>query len=189
MRLLLVRHGETDWNKMGKIQGSTDTDLNQAGRMQSKELGIRLNGDEFSIRKVFTSPQKRAAQTAEIIAEIIGKDCEIVPGLEELNLGVFEGLNWDEVKQQHPVSYSLFKQDRRHAKIPQGESYQLMLDRVIPALKYIIEQDQDESLIVTHSAVIRAILTYIADIAFEEMMQFQVGNTSVTEVDSSELKL
>lgn len=188
MKLLFVRHGETDWNRQEKIQGSTDTDLNEAGLHQAEELGKAFEKEAHKIRKVYTSRLKRAKVTAEMIAKHLGATVEVLDGLEELNLGLWEGLSWSEVKARYPKEFAAFAADRRYTRIPEGESYQMMLDRLLFALKVVINEEEEEILLVSHSAVIRGLMTYLAGIPFEEMMQFKIPNLSVYEVNSEEIR-
>lgn len=188
MKLLFVRHGETDWNKQEKIQGCTDTDLNETGLQQAEELGMAFEKKEHKIRKIYTSNLKRAKVTAEVIAKHLGATVTVLDGLEELNLGIWEGLSWTEVETRYPKEFAAFAANRRYTIIQDGESYQLMLDRLLAALEKVMNEEEEEVLLVTHSAVIRGLKTYLAGIPFEDMMQFKIPNLSVYEVDSEELR-
>ena len=185
--MLFVRHGETDWNKLEKIQGSTDTDLNETGLRQAEELGETLEKEVHKIRKIYSSRQKRAKVTADKIAGYLGATVEVLDGLEELNLGVWEGLSWTEVQSRYPKEFAVFAADRRYTRIPEGESYQMMLERLLLALQKVIGEQDEEVLLVSHSAVIRGLMTYLSGTPFEEMMQFKIPNLSVYEVDSDEI--
>lgn len=185
--MLFVRHGETDWNKQEKIQGSTDTDLNDTGLRQAEELGEALEKEAHKIRKIYTSRQKRAKVTADRIAIHLGATVEILDGLEELNLGVWEGLSWTEVQSRYSKEFAAFAADRRYTRIPEGESYQMMLNRLFLALQKVIHEQEEEVLLVSHSAVIRGLMTYLSGTPFEDMMQFKIPNLSVYEVDSDEI--
>ena len=185
--MLFVRHGETDWNKLEKIQGSTDTDLNETGLRQAEELGEALEKEVHKIRKIYTSRQKRAKVTADKIAGYLGATVEVLDGLEELNLGVWEGLSWTEVQFRYPKEFAAFAADRRYTRIPEGESYQMMLERLLLALQKVINEQDEEVLLVSHSAVIRGLMTYLSGTPFEDMMQFKIPNLSVYKVDSDEI--
>lgn len=88
MKIYLIRHGQTDWNTEGRIQGSYDSELNENGIRQAKELGARLLESQVNFSRIYSSKQKRAYKTAEIISNITGKPLERVAGLEEINLGL-----------------------------------------------------------------------------------------------------
>src|SRR3954452_24611267 len=92
--LLLVRHGETDWNAEGRLQGHTDRPLNEYGRRQAKELAARLAGGH--VDAIYASDLSRARETAEIVGERLGLTVVIDPDLRETNWGTWEGLTGDE---------------------------------------------------------------------------------------------
>ena len=101
MRLLLVRHGETDWNAAGRIQGCTDTPLNARGRAQAAALAEKLRSSERA-EALYTSPLRRAAETAEIIGSALGLRPEPVEALREISFGVWEGCSWAEIQRRWP---------------------------------------------------------------------------------------
>lgn len=87
MRLLLARHGETDWNARGQIQGQSDTTLNDRGRAQAAELARRLLAAGERVERIYASPQKRALETAQIAGGLLGLTPEPVEGLREISFG------------------------------------------------------------------------------------------------------
>ena len=97
MKLYFVRHGETEWNVKKKIQGKTDIPLNENGIRQAKELACQLVEEDISVKHVYHSPQLRAAETARFSAEALGIDCIRLWDLREMDLGDWEGRNWDEI--------------------------------------------------------------------------------------------
>lgn len=100
-RILLVRHGETDWNTTGRVQGRTDLPLNARGREQAREAAQALAGRGVS--RVVSSPLLRATQTAEIIATALGLgDVETDDGLVEQAFGLAEGLRWEDATARYP---------------------------------------------------------------------------------------
>ena len=183
MRLYLVRHGETDWNIENKIQGRTDTELNEKGRQQAQELaGVLEKG--YRIRRIYTSRQKRAAQTAEIIGKRLGIEPRVRDGLEEINLGKWEGYTWRQVKELFPKEYFIWHGNRRYETPPMGESYQQLLDRLLPTLADLMEKNGGNVLAVTHSAVIMTLLSFVYDTPFEDMAKnYKTGNTGIVEIE------
>lgn len=95
MRFYLIRHGQTEWNIEGKIQGKTDIPLNETGLHQAALLAEGMRGR--SIAAVYSSPLLRAAQTAELLAEEKGLKVRLVPELREVDFGLWEGRSWEEV--------------------------------------------------------------------------------------------
>ena len=185
MKIHLIRHGRTDWNDLNHIQGKSDIPLNSTGITQAKELGNRLKQQGFKVSHIYTSFLKRAKQTADIISDILEIPCDILDGLEEVNLGDWEGISWDEVKVRYPERYDAFRHNRRYTKASGGESYEEMLQRVLPALKKLAETCKDDVIVVTHSAVIMALLCYLNGTPFEKMITYKVKNVSVITVEGT----
>ena len=205
MKILLVRHGETDWNVQKRIQGSTDIPLNETGIRQAEKLAETLAKRDTPIRGIYTSRLKRAADTARIAAEKLGIEWMVLEGIEEINFGLWEGISWEEVAERFPVEFQVWKQNRRYEHPPKGESYQELLVRVVEALKKLIKElcTEDKNLetenqgkencegdivVVTHSADIMTLMSAIYDTPFHEMVKrYKTENTAVIEIESEVL--
>lgn len=146
--LYLVRHGETDWNRQRRIQGSTDIPLNDAGREQARETGRALGRRPFD--GIFSSPLGRALETARIIAGEVGlPDPAVIDALVERNYGEAEGMGFDEIERRWP--------DR--TAVPGQESREQVVERVLPALRDLARAHPGRSLIVvSHGGAIRSVL-------------------------------
>jgi broad specificity phosphatase PhoE len=146
--LLLVRHGETDWNASGRLQGHTDRPLNDYGRRQARELADRLAADR--IDAVYASDLTRARETAEILGTRLGLPVVIDADLREKNWGNWEGLTSDE---------------RIHVEFA-GESTEDHRERVLRAVQRIVEAHPDERVIVvTHGGSLRRIQAAVSGVA------------------------
>lgn len=184
MKLYLVRHGETDWNIENKIQGQTDIELNEKGRQQAKEFAAGIAGEDYRINSIYTSCKKRAYETAEIIGAALNIEPKIQPGIEEICLGKWEGYTWKQVKEVFWEEYQVWRDNRRYQSAPMGESYQQLLDRLLPALKDIMKKEKENVLVVTHSAVIMTLLSYIYGTPFEDMAKnYKTENAGIVELD------
>ena len=155
--LTLVRHGQTDWNLQGRIQGSTDIPLNDTGRQQAAAVAERLAAVPFD--HVYTSPLSRAVETAEIVAGALALPAPLVAvGMREHEFGEAEGLLWDQYV------------DRFHGRrddVPGAESVRQLTDRALASLERIDlaarrrSAPREESVLVaTHGGVIRALLEH-----------------------------
>ncbi|MCI8925064.1 MAG: histidine phosphatase family protein [Lachnospiraceae bacterium] len=183
MKLYLVRHGETDWNLQNRIQGQTDTPLNEQGRRQAQELAMKLK-EKHHISSLYSSRQKRAFETAQVVGRMIGLEPQIRQGLEEISLGKWEGYTWRQVREQFPEAYQAWYNNRRYQVPPQGESYQQLLDRLLPTLADLMEKNGGNVLAVTHSAVIMTLLSFVYDTPFEDMAKnYKTGNTGIVEIE------
>lgn len=189
MKLYFIRHGQTDWNIRGMIQGSKDTELNEAGIRQAEELSSRIISSGITFSKIYTSRQKRALTTAQILSNAVSVEYLPAEGLEEINLGDWEGLSWREVRENYPAEYEEWYHKRRYTRAPNGEAYQDMLERALKAIHTIIKANIEDVAIVTHSAVIMCLQCYITDTPFNEMGKFKSENADITEIDSSSFSL
>lgn len=146
--LLLVRHGETDWNAEGRLQGHTDRPLNDDGRRQAKELADRLAGEGADA--IYTSDLVRATETAEIVGQRLGLPVVVDPDLREKNWGTWEGLTGDE---------------RVHVEF-EGESTEDHRDRVLRAVRRIAGRHPDQRVVVvTHGGSLRRIQAAVNGVA------------------------
>jgi uncharacterized phosphatase len=147
--LYLVRHGETEWNRLRRIQGLTDIPLNDTGREQARRTGMLLT--RRPVTRVFASPLGRARETAEIIARELGlPEPELRDALVERNYGSAEGMGFHEIDVKYPPG----------TDVPGRESREEVAARVIPALQAIAAEHPGESIVVvSHGGAIRAALT------------------------------
>lgn len=185
MKLIFIRHGQTDWNLQGKIQGSYDSVLNDTGIKQAMELSEKLLNLDYKFSKIYTSPQKRALKTAEILSEYSNIDYFPIEDLKEINMGKWEGLSWEEVEMKYPTEYREWYLNRQYTKTPDGESYDDMLKRVLKAIKKIIAENNDDVVIVSHSAIIMGLQCSVTNTPFNDMLKFKTKNANVTEIDST----
>ena len=188
MKLLLARHGETDWNVKSWIQGSTDIPLNDRGKEQANQLAERILLSESPISAIYTSGLERARQTAAIVSYLTSVPYKVESGLEEFNLGSWEGKTWRQVRKMYTREYEGWHNNRRYTRIPGGESYQDLLDRLVPALKRIADRERSDVLVVTHSACIMTLFSYIYDTPFEDMVKnYHTENGVIYELDAEQL--
>ncbi|WP_242338472.1 MULTISPECIES: histidine phosphatase family protein [Anaeromyxobacter] len=154
--LLLVRHGETDWNAAGRWQGQTDVPLNATGRAQALALAARLRAE--GVRAIATSDLCRARGTAEIVGEALGLEVAFVDAdLRERAYGHWEGLTRCECERRFPEEWARHVSDPR-APPPAGESMDALLARVVPAIGRAAERLESPAVLVTHGGVMRAFL-------------------------------
>jgi broad specificity phosphatase PhoE len=147
--LLFVRHGETDWNAAGRLQGHTDRPLNDHGRRQAEALADRLAGED-AVDAIYASDLSRARETAEIVGERLGLTVVIDPDLREKNWGNWEGLTGDERASVEFV----------------GESTEEHRERVLRAVRRIAERHPDQRIVVvTHGGSLRRIQAALNGVA------------------------
>jgi broad specificity phosphatase PhoE len=161
--IVLVRHGETDWNRERRFQGHADTPLNETGRAQAAELADALADDGVSA--IYTSPLRRASETAAIVAARLGLEARPLDALREIDVGDWQGLTVDDVKEHYPDQVSV---DWRSGW-PGGETYEELSARVLPALVALAREQPDERIVaVTHAGPIRAALAAALGVSYAE---------------------
>ncbi|WP_295829605.1 histidine phosphatase family protein [uncultured Microbacterium sp.] len=160
--LTLVRHGETDWNSGGRIQGSTDIPLNDTGRAQARELADRL-ATEYAGREaiVVSSDLSRAAETADIVAAALGTTVSLrLPGLQERSYGDAEGMD-------APTFYDTYG-PWHAADVPGAETWPVVRERALSALAEAVASAPEgtDVIAVAHGALIREVILFATDGAF-----------------------
>ena len=190
MKIYFARHGQTDWNLQGKVQGATDIPLNGNGIAQAHRLCEKIREENIDLEKIYTSDQIRAIRTAQIVDEQYHVGYEIVKGLEEMSLGDFEGHTWDEINALYPKELQYWNEDRRYHTSPNGESYQMVIERLFAALDHIIGQHDVSSdknlLIISHGAVIATLTAIQQDPPFSD---YRITVENATPVEFSIEKL
>ncbi len=179
MQLILVRHGETPWNKEGRIQGTSDIELSDTGIEQARKLALSLK--DSKIEAIHASPLKRAYRTAEIINSFHGRNIEVHPELMEMDQGDFEGLSFQELLACEKEFIHRWIADPASVKMPRGESLAELQDRVWPTVEKIIAGERN-ALVVAHNFIIAAILCRIRDISLSEFRSTCVDTASRTVI-------
>ncbi len=163
--IVLVRHGETDWNRENRFQGHADIALNDLGREQARALADELRGDSFAA--VYTSPLRRARETAEIA--VAGTGLEPIPhaALMEVDVGSWSGLTRTEVEARFPDGYGRWL-EHGHGW-DDGETYDELGERVVAGLLDIGVRHSDVAVLaVTHGGPMRSALAAAAGVSFGE---------------------
>jgi len=187
MQFHLIRHGRTDWNDLNHIQGKSDIPLNANGILQAKALAGQIKADKLPIRHIYSSPLIRATETARILSDALDIPYHIHEGLREVDLGDWEGLSWEEVSVRFPDDYSKWHANRRYIPATNGESYNDMLLRTLGALKELATAYTEDIAIITHSAVIMALMCYLNNDTFDKMRKYKAANATVITIDSLSL--
>lgn len=182
MNIYLIRHGQTDWNIKGKIQGSHDIPLNETGKRQAEQLAEAM--DHYPVSRVFSSTLLRARETAEKIA--IRQQVPVCPmeQLIEVEFGKWEGMTWEEIKQSYPKEYGLWSVDPALSSPPEGETYKEILRRCEWALKEILRvtKAEEDAAVVSHGATLAYLLSCMM-YNNPQKDQVIVGNASITTVE------
>jgi broad specificity phosphatase PhoE len=179
--LLLVRHGETDWNRERRFQGHADQPLNATGREQAEALAAEL-ADE-GIELIYTSDLSRARETAEIIAARLGAEVVPMRELREIDVGDWQGLSWPEIEERFPDGAQKWHETGQGWA--NGETYDELGVRVVAALRKIAAAHPDRRvLVVGHGGTFRATRAFIEGVSVPESRRrgSPIGNCEVFRV-------
>lgn len=182
MKLILVRHGETSWNKEEIFRGRKDIRLNKNGIIQAKCLAKYLA--DLRIDAIYSSPLKRALFTAKEIAKSHHLNLRIAKELIDFDFGIWEGHNHQEIKEKYPKLYFLWKRKPEKLKIPNGETIPILKKRLRTFLNYLIKKHSSETIIlVSHRVVLKMfILTALKlDANYFWSVKLDTGSISILE--------
>lgn len=178
----LIRHGETEWNKTGRFQGSTDVPLDDAGILQANLLKNRFAGE---LDQVYSSPLSRAFKTASIICESNPSLLPIIENdLREINFGIWEGLNFEQIRETYQEEFNKWYYDDEFGYIPSKEvSLKSARDRAKNLILTTVKNNPGKRIaLVAHGGIIKTGIIGIFDWKISMYHKFFLGNTSVTKI-------
>lgn len=176
--VLLIRHGETEWNTLGKFQGCTDIALSKEGIKQAKLLKNRLKGN---FDYIYSSPLNRAFETANILASGTDKEVAIVSEIREINFGEWEGLTVHEIAENYPEVFKAWRSDKTESYICGGDSsIHNAANRATKCILDIVNQHKGKKIaIIAHGGIIKAGLIGIFEWDMTMYHKMALGNTCI----------
>ena len=181
-RLLLVRHGETDWNKAGKFQGQIDVPLNDNGREQSRRAAEFLK--DVKLDFAIGSSMLRPKETAEILLKYHSDlQLELRDELREISHGLWEGKFELEIEESYPGLLEEWKTSPETVQMPEGENLQHVWTRAIASWREIVQSVSGTGIVVAHDAINKAILCHLFGLGPEHFWKFKQGNGAVSVID------
>lgn len=179
--IMLIRHGETEWNILGKFQGTTDIPLSDEGIRQAFLLKERLNND---FDYIFSSPLKRAYETAKILCDGSKKQVNIVEEIREINFGQWEGLTIKDIREKYPDVFEEWRNDKKEGKFLGGDLS--TLNASIRAKNCIMEISKKykgkKVVIVAHGGIIKSGLIGIFQWDMSMYHKIALGNTCINTI-------
>ncbi len=176
--VIIVRHGETEWNIKGIRQGHLDSRLTAKGMAQAKALAARLGREKFIA--LYSSDLGRAMETAREIASVTGHEIVADTRLRERHLGIFQGLNADEISARFPEERRLMRTEGPKFIIPGGESMVQQVQRNIACLNELAEKHRGEQIVVvTHGGVVSGFFRHTLEISLEAPRRFEFVNAGL----------
>ncbi|MFT7721459.1 MAG: histidine phosphatase family protein [Roseateles sp.] len=180
-RLLVIRHGETLWNRAARIQGHTDIPLSPLGRAQADQLAAALADEPLAA--VYASDLSRARQTAEALARAHGLPVRLDAGLRERSFGRFEGLSWDEIAQRHPEDAARWRRREPDFAVGGGESLTVFSARCLAAARRAAAAHAGQAIaLVAHGGVLDCLYRAATGAALDAPRSWQLGNASINRL-------
>ena len=179
MRIIFVRHGETEYNVESRYQGHTDTKLSESGCRQAAAVAERLRHE--SIAAIYASDLSRAGETALAIASYHGLPVQSDQSLRECSFGEWEGLTVTQIAERYPELFRNYLRDSVTHRAPGGERLEQLRDRVVRAISRLAEMHPDDTVVVvTHGGPIRAFFCHAFDVRLETFRRIGLDNCSLT---------
>lgn len=180
--IYIVRHGQTEWNILGKTQGHGNSDLTAKGIEQAQLLANSMT--KYPIDYIYSSDLGRAYQTAEIIGNKLNVEVEKTEALREMNFGTWEGRLISDIMDENPALYKQWRNEPHLAKIPQGETLDMIKKRTDEFIKKINKKhDGKHIVLVTHSLCARIMLLSFLDSNVKNIYKINQGNTALNIIE------
>lgn len=180
--IYIVRHGQTEWNLLGKTQGHGNSDLTPKGIEQAELLADSMI--KYPIDYIYSSDLGRAYQTAEIIGNKLNIEVEKTEALREMNFGTWEGRIIKDIIEEDPELYKMWRNEPHLAKIPQGETLSQIKERTDAFIKEINEKyDGKHIVLVTHSLCARIMLLSFLDSDVKNIYRINQANTALNIIE------
>jgi 2,3-bisphosphoglycerate-dependent phosphoglycerate mutase len=179
--LILVRHGETDWNRELRFQGHVDVGLNAIGHEQARRVAARLAGEPA--QHLYVSDLLRARQTAHPVAEQLGLPTVVEPALREQSFGAVDGMRVDDIKAQHPQAWEAWLRFHEDYCMPGGETMREFHARVMAAMRRIAAAHHAATVVVvTHGGVLDMVWRTARSLPLGGPRQSEIPNAGVSRV-------
>ena len=188
--LILIRHGETPYNRDRRYQGHRNTPLTRKGKRQAKEIAFRLKNE--SLNAIYSSDLKRTKCTAEVINHYHSLKINILPQLREIDFGDWEGKTHDEIQREWRGLLDEWERKPSQIKIPRGESIKDLVERIRSTIKKIVSNHPDQRVaIITHGGPIRIILMDALGLGLDDWWKTITSNggISIIEYQSNKAKV
>lgn len=180
--IYIVRHGESVGNLNKRYCGITDVELSIDGRVQALQAGLNLK--YLKVLKIYSSPLKRAYETAEIISKEINVNLNKADCLKEVNFGIFENMTWDEIHNDYKEETDNWIQQGLKYTFPKGESYGDIINRIAGFMDDI----EDNSVIVSHFGVIQSILLYYKIADSSNLWNYHIANCDILVLNNKKIE-
>ncbi|MBE0415636.1 MAG: histidine phosphatase family protein [Dehalococcoidia bacterium] len=176
--IILIRHGQTEWNREARFRGRVDIDLDETGAKQAEAAAERIA--QWKVAAIYSSPQKRAIATAEVIAKRLGLTVEPLDGIDDMDFGRWQGLSIAEVEEKYPKLFDLWRHSPERLRIPDGESMEDVQRRVIATIDDLVARHENETVVlISHRVVCKVLLCSLLGLDNSHFWQIAQDATAI----------
>ncbi|MBS4539944.1 histidine phosphatase family protein [Clostridium sp. D2Q-11] len=181
-RLYIIRHGESKWNELGRVQGQKDIELTEKGQLQALKVANKLKNTDFEY--IYSSDLNRAYNTAKIISDKLSTELIQIEDLREINFGDWQGLTLEEIEKKNNKDYYTWRNTPHNLTIPKGESLIKVQERAMGFINKLHEKHKGKNiLLVSHGVVIKVILLGLLDLDLSNYRKLSISNCGLTIVE------
>ncbi len=179
-RILLVRHGQTEWNRVERFRGRIDVPLNETGMRQGEAAGQAI-AERYSVAAIYSSPLSRAAKTAEAIGRATGLPVQTMAALLDFSYGDWEGKSPEEVASAYPELYRLWVTRPDRVAIPGGESLRHLRLRLAAAVEEAAQKHHSETVVmVSHRMACKVLACYLLGLPNSHLWRIELDTASMS---------
>jgi probable phosphoglycerate mutase len=185
-RFILIRHGQTEWNRIERFRGRADIPLNENGLSQAEATGRRVAA-EWQPGAVYTSPLSRSVRTAEAVAKHFGLQVQQHPGLADIDYGKWQGLTPEEARQRWPDEIDDWYNQPQRARIPGGETLEELRRRAMQTVKELADRHPGETIVlVGHTVINRIILLGVLGLGNERFWRLRQDTCAINVFEAED---
>jgi len=184
-RIVLIRHGQTEWNREERFRGRVDIDLDEVGIRQAKAVAEWVA--QWEVAAIYSSPLKRAMVTAEAIAACLGLPVETLERLNDMHFGVWQGMPIAEAEEKYPQLFDIWRYSPERLRIPDGETLEDVRSRVVATVDDLVAKHQNETVaLVTHRVVCKVLLCHLLGLDNSHFWQIAQDTTAINLFEVSD---
>lgn len=182
MQLILIRHGQTDWNKEYRVQGQSNLPLNESGIVQAEAIAQALKDEK--VEAIYSSPLSRAFGTAQAVSELHQVEITTITELQEMDVGETDGLYYPDLKTKYPDFFRLWTVDAPQARFPGGETLPELQERCWGAIQNIITKNHKDTIVVaSHFFALLTILCKVLGLRLSDFRKLNISVASISKVE------
>ncbi len=175
---ILIRHGQTQWNRFERFRGRVDIDLDETGLRQAEAAADKIT--RWEVKAIYSSPLKRSMTTAQIIAKRLGLTVQPLEGINDMDFGIWQALSIAEARGKYPELFDLWRYHPERLKIPEGETLDEVRSRVVACVDEVAAKHDEETIaLVSHRVVCKVLLCHLLGLDNSHFWQIGQDATAI----------